>query len=140
MTGALSACGNVTTRAAQRVGGVGAGGDIVLKKRIHPKMTVLLQTRGFGAQNGVFWAQNDGGTFASSWGTLPPMGAAMALLADPLDQPMNSMVNESSDEPKLFPTRKKVDIQAFLSPPVHIARGLINSPENRLNFPTTASE
>ena len=60
----------------------------VLKKGIHLKMTVLPQARGFLAQNGGFWAQNDGALLASSWGTLPPMGAAMALLADPLDQPM----------------------------------------------------
>ena len=58
------------------------------KKRIHLKMTVLPQTRVFFAPNEVFWAQNDRALLPSSWGTLLPMGAAMALLADPLDQPM----------------------------------------------------
>ncbi len=53
------------------------------------KMTLLPQTRGFLSQNGGFGAKNDGAPLPSSWGTMPPMGAAMALLADPLDQPMD---------------------------------------------------
>ncbi len=42
----------------------------------------------FFAPKWGFGAQNDGAFLPSIWGTLPPIGAAMALLADPLDQPM----------------------------------------------------
>ena len=65
------------------------------------------------------------------------------------------MVDGSSDEPKLFPTRKKVDIQAFLYFLLRHSKKLgvffyeigrisikisSKSPENKPNFPTIASE
>ncbi len=63
-----------------------------------------------------------------------------------------SMVYESSNEPKMFQTRKKVDIQAFFSSDslksldFFSKIGTISikisskSPENKPNFPTTASK